>query len=71
VDDENLVTTASLDEYLQGEFIPYVTSFYDATVKSHTSMEDVFRLLLQAVVKQQLEKAEVRLFIHIQKHIRY
>ena len=37
-------------------FLPYVTSFYDVTVRSHNSMEEVFRLLMQAIIKLQMKK---------------
>jgi hypothetical protein len=59
INDDELLNKETLDEYLTDEFVPYVTSFYDVTVQAHTSLDEIFQLLVQAITKKQLDKREV------------
>ena len=59
VDDEACLSSEAFDDYLVAKFVPYVTSLYDSTVKAHTSFEEVFKLLLEAIIKLELRKEQV------------
>ena len=37
VNDNTVIDKVTLDDYLIKDFIPYVSSFYDTTVKAHTT----------------------------------
>jgi hypothetical protein len=49
----------SFDEYLMGTFLPYVRSFYDATVKTLSSVEEFLNLLIQAISRLQMNAEKV------------
>jgi hypothetical protein len=59
VDDEDVISRKSFDHYLISEFMPYVKSFYDVSIKAITALEEFFRLVLQAIQQMQLGKCEV------------
>ena len=58
VDDETVVSKEMADEYFK-EFLPYVVSFYDVSVKASTSIQDVLRLTIQSIHLLETGKAEV------------
>lgn len=48
-----------MDEYFKKEFLPYVISFYDVTVRADTGIEDVLQLMLQSIQMLEMDKSEV------------
>lgn len=59
VDDDDIISRASFDKYLTNDFLPYVKSFYDVSVKAYTALDEIFLLLLQAIATLKLKKNEV------------
>ncbi|CAB3991482.1 Hypothetical predicted protein [Paramuricea clavata] len=59
VDDDDVISRASFDKYLTNDFLPYVKSFYDVSVKAYTALDEIFLLLLQAIATLKLKKNEV------------
>jgi hypothetical protein len=48
-----------LDEFFKVDFLPYVISFYDVTVKVDTTTDDLLRLMVQAIQILQMDKSKV------------
>jgi hypothetical protein len=61
INNDELLDKETLDQYLTDEFMPYVTSFYDVTVQAHTSLDEIFQLLVKSITKAQLDKREVNI----------
>ena len=59
VDDDNVLNDSEVNNYLTSNFLPFVLSMYAGTAKVHTSFEDFFALLVQAIVKLELKKESV------------
>jgi hypothetical protein len=59
VDDEEIISDVTFDNYLKNDFIPYVRGIYDVSVKTFTTIDDVFRQVMLAVEKLNLTKNEV------------
>jgi hypothetical protein len=51
-----------MDRYLVDKFFPYVRAIYAVSMKTFTSVEDVFRLVMQAVEKLHMTKDDVSIF---------
>jgi hypothetical protein len=49
VDNEAVLSVQSFDSYLESQFLPYIKSLYATTVKVHTNLEDVFKLMVEAI----------------------
>ena len=47
------------DEFFKVDFLPYVISFYDVTVKVDTTTDDLLRLMVQAIQILQMDKSKV------------
>lgn len=54
-----IISKEVLDEYFKKEFLPYVTSFYDLSVKSTTGIDDFLRLILHSIQALQMNQAKV------------
>ena len=63
VDDDTILSTTNVDTYLEAIFLPFVMSMYTGSTKAHTSFNDFFKLLVQAIAKLGLKKDKVRQFI--------
>jgi hypothetical protein len=48
-----------LDEYFKVDFLPYVISFHDVTVKVDTTTDDLLRLMVQAIQILQIDKSKI------------
>jgi uncharacterized NAD(P)/FAD-binding protein YdhS len=59
VNDNAVIDKVTLDDYLIKDFIPYVTSFYDTSVKAHTSLDEIFQIFIQAINKSNLDRNQV------------
>ena len=58
-----IVSKDEVDNYFKTDFLPYVTSFYDLTTKTTTSIADVLQLVLQSI--QMLNMDETKVFMHV------
>ena len=54
-----MIDCGMVDEFLQMNFLPYVRSLYDVTVKVHTSIDEVVKLLLQAIRAKNYDEDKV------------
>jgi hypothetical protein len=59
VDDDNIVSKEMLDDYFKTKFLPYVTSFYDASVRANTSIEDLLHLIVESLQILEMDNTEV------------
>ena len=55
----DVIDCGMVDEFLQMNFLPYVRSLYDVTVKVHTSIDEVVKLLLQAIQAKNYDEDKV------------
>ena len=49
------------DDFLETKFITYIKSSYNITLKAHTSIEDVLKLLVDAITSLKITNAKVRI----------
>ena len=54
-----VISKNDVDSFFQSDFIPYITSFYNLSVKATIGIEDVLRLILQAIQKLSTDEAKV------------
>ena len=47
------------DSHLESHFLPHVKSLYATTVKVHTNIEDVLKLMVQAMKKNERTENDV------------
>jgi hypothetical protein len=59
VNNPDVIDCGTVDEFLQTNFLPYVRSLYDVTVKVHTSIDEVVKLLLQAIQTKNYDEDKV------------
>ena len=55
----DVVNCGMVDEFFEKNFLAYVRSLYDVTVKVHTSIDEVIRLLVQAIQNENYDKTKV------------
>ena len=55
----DVVNCGMVDEFFEKNFLAYVRSLYDVTVKVHTSVDEVIRLLVQAIQNENYDKTKV------------
>ncbi len=49
----------AFDNYLESQFLPHVKSLYATMVKVHTNLEDVLKLMVQAIQKNERTENDV------------
>ena len=59
VNNPEVVSCGMVDEFFEKNFLAYVRSLYDVTVKVHTSVDEVIRLLVQAIQNGSYDKTKV------------
>jgi hypothetical protein len=62
VDKEEVVSVQSFDNYLETQFLPHIKALYATTVKVHTNIEDVMKLMVQAIHKNEWTENDVSFF---------
>ncbi|CAB4033805.1 Hypothetical predicted protein, partial [Paramuricea clavata] len=60
VDNEAVLNTQAFDDFLEAHFLPHVKSLYATTVKVHTNLEDIMKLLVQAIESNERNEADLR-----------
>ena len=59
VDNQEVLSVQNFDHYLESQFLPHVKSLYATTVKVHMNLEDVLKLMVQAIQKNERTENEV------------
>lgn len=59
MDNQEVLSVQNFDNYLESQFLPHVKSLYKTTVKVHTNLEDVLKLMVQAIQKNERTENEV------------
>ena len=59
VDNEAVLNAQAFDDFIEANFLPHVKSLYATTVKVHTNLEDVMKLLVQAIVSNERNESDV------------
>jgi hypothetical protein len=54
-----VLNTQAFDDFLEAHFLPHVKSLYATTVKVHTNLEDIMKLLVQAIESNERNEADV------------
>ena len=59
VNNQDVVNCGMVDEFFEKNFLVYVHSLFDVTVKVHTSVDEVIGLLVQAIQNENYDKTKV------------